>query len=129
MVQVLEPERLATLIESGAEVAFPQGPVGLISAVKLTCPRTDGFQLQEAAKEDPLPLANLFLQPVITTPFALNVTLAGILIFKFIVIGDLNVAVVAFPVKLNEFTDGVTTAYLIIINPDPPVPPNLGVDP
>jgi hypothetical protein len=51
------------------------------------------------------------------------VILEGVFTFKFIVVGDLKVAVVAFAVKLNEFIVAATTAYLIIINPEPPVPP------
>jgi hypothetical protein len=108
---------------------LPQGPVGTITAVKFTWPRTDGLQEQVAENEEPLPLATLFLHAVITTPFALKVTFAGVLIFKLIVVGDLKVAVVEFPVKLNELIVGVTTPYRITINPDPPVPPNLGVEP
>lgn len=82
-------ERLATLIESGEVLALAHGPVGEISAVKFTWPRIEGFQLQVAEYEEPLPVANLFLQPVITTPFALNVILAAVFTFILIVIADL----------------------------------------
>ena len=80
---------MATLIESGVEVTFPQGPVGTIDAVKFTCPRTDGFHEHVAVYEEPLPLAVLFLQPAMTTPFALNVIFAGVLTFILIVAIDL----------------------------------------
>jgi hypothetical protein len=72
-------------MESGEVLTFPQGPVGVISAVKLICPRTDGFQEHVAVNEEPLPVATLFLQPGIITPFALKVTFACVLTFILIV--------------------------------------------
>ena len=45
-------------------------PVGVEAAVNLTAPRLDGRQEQLAVKLEPEPVANLFLHPGNTLPFA-----------------------------------------------------------
>jgi len=75
---------------------------GVDTAEIFTLPRCEGFHEQVAVKLEPDPVANLFLQPVITTPDDLKVTFEATDTSALIVEAFRKTAVVALPLNPKE---------------------------
>jgi hypothetical protein len=70
---------------TGLEVVLLMpAPVGVATAVNVTVPRFDGFQLQVAKKLELDPVANLFLHPGRILPLTLKVTFDATVTFAVI---------------------------------------------
>ena len=90
-------------------------PVGVAEAIKLTCPRFDGRQLQVAEKLELEPVASLFLHPGRILPLILKVTRDATVTFAVITIAVRKVAVVAEPARASELKDEVSTTSVTVI--------------